>query len=100
MAENQHGAFIINCGKPIFDPVAHGIFMFTEQLGDLFHRIAAVDFNESGIGVAFSHSLTIIANFNAFRKPCLYLIFQPTYSPCLQIDRPRESAFLDTKING
>jgi hypothetical protein len=100
MAENQHGTFVISGGKSIFDPVAHGIFMFPEQPGDLFHRVAAVNFNESGIGVAFSHSLTIIANFHAFRKPCLYLIFQPTYSPCPQIDRPRKSAFLDTKING
>ena len=57
MTEYQHGAFVINGVKPILDPAAHGIFMYAEQLGDLFHRVAAVDFNEAVVGMTFSHGL-------------------------------------------
>jgi hypothetical protein len=31
--------------------------MNTEQLGDFFHRVASVDFNEAVVGMTFSHGL-------------------------------------------
>jgi len=99
MTVNQHGAFVVDGGKPILDPVAHCIFMFTEQLGDLFHRIAAVNLDEPMIRMTSSHRLAVIANLHAFNQPCFYLIIQPTDRPRPQVDRPREGAFLDTKIN-
>ena len=100
MTEDQHGAFVIDGGKPILDPVAHGIFVNAEQLGDLFHRVAAVNFNESVIGVTFSHRLAIITNFHAFNQPRLNFILKPTDRPRSQVDRLWEGAFLDTKVNG
>ena len=57
MAENQQGTFVINGSKPGFYPVTYGVFVFTEQPGGLFHSVTAVDFNETGIRVAFPHSL-------------------------------------------
>jgi len=34
---------------------ARGIFVDTEQAGDLFHRVAAVDFDLAVVGSAFGH---------------------------------------------
>lgn len=53
--QNQHGAFVIGGGEPVLHPVAHCIFVNTEQLGDLFNRIAAVNFDKTGVGVTFFH---------------------------------------------
>jgi hypothetical protein len=38
----EHGAFIIGGGEPVLDPAANSILLNSKQLGDLFHRLAAV----------------------------------------------------------
>ena len=55
MAQNQHRAFLVAGWKPSLDPCAHPIFMTAEQNGDFLDRVAAVDFDEAVVGVAFSH---------------------------------------------
>ena len=48
-----HGrALAVDGLKPLPEPGAHGVLVDLEQARDLFHRIAAVDFREPGIGVA------------------------------------------------
>jgi hypothetical protein len=53
---DQHRTFIIDGWKSSLDPFAHGIFMFIEQIGDFFYRVAAVAFYMAVIGVTFSHN--------------------------------------------
>jgi len=66
MTENKHGAFVIDGSKPLFDPVTNGIFVFAEQAGDLFYRVAAVNLDEAGIRVTFSHELSHRSNVATF----------------------------------
>ena len=54
-AQNQHRAFVIADWKSTLDPCAHGILVSAEQTGDLFYRVAAVDFDTAVVGVTFSH---------------------------------------------
>src|ERR1035437_1069415 len=48
-AKNQHRTFSVTGWKPSLDPCAHGIFVDTEQAGDLFHRVAPMDFDQAVI---------------------------------------------------
>jgi len=57
MAENQHGAFVIDGCKAGLNPSSYGIFMNAEQIGDFFYRVTPVDFNVTVVGVTFSHGL-------------------------------------------
>lgn len=54
---DQHGAFFVNSGQSAPDPVAHSIFMDTEEIRDLLHCIASVSLNEAVIWVSFAHAL-------------------------------------------
>ena len=51
MAQNQHGALLVAGRQPGFDPFAHSVLVGSEQSGDFFHRVAAVDFDTAVIWV-------------------------------------------------
>jgi hypothetical protein len=53
--QNQYGTLIIACGKPALDPSAHCVFMNCEQIGDFFHRVAAMNFHEAVVRMSFPH---------------------------------------------
>ena len=57
MTGDQYGALVINGWQSILDPIPHGIFVMAAQLGNFFHRVAIVDFNETIVWMTFSHCL-------------------------------------------
>lgn len=55
MTSHHHWAIIIDGGKSVFYPVAHGMFVNAEQSGDFFYSVTAMDFNEPVILVSLPH---------------------------------------------
>lgn len=45
MAQDQHRPFVVAGLKSSLHPLAHGVFVNTEEPGDLLYRVAAVDFD-------------------------------------------------------
>jgi hypothetical protein len=55
MTQNLHRAIGIAGGKSGLDPSAHGILVLAKQIGDLFYRVTAMDFDQAMVGMTFSH---------------------------------------------
>jgi hypothetical protein len=55
MSQNQSWESVITGGQSDLYPSTHGVFVNAEQADDLFHRIVAVDLDETVVGAAFSH---------------------------------------------
>ena len=55
-AEDEHGPLPVTCRQPPpLDPLAHGVPVNAEELGDLLNGVAAVNLDESVIRVAPCH---------------------------------------------
>src|SRR5262249_39049299 len=46
---------IIDCCQTLLEPLADRVLMYGEETRQLLHRIAAVDFGKTGIGVSRPH---------------------------------------------
>jgi len=55
MAENQRRASLIADWKSCLDPFPHGVFMNTEQAGNFFDHVRAVNFYKAMIRMASPH---------------------------------------------
>lgn len=75
MAENQHGAPVIDGDKPVFYPSAYRVLMKPEQIGDILHRVVAMDFHESVIRLSFSHGLPKKGQLSLETRSCIRFAF-------------------------
>jgi len=56
LSTQNHGRpFSVDGAQSSLDPYPDGILMHGEQAGELFDRVGAVDFDNAGVGMTFSH---------------------------------------------
>ena len=53
VSENQHRAPVVDGHESLLNPMAHGIFVHSEENGDFYYRVVAVDLDEAVVGKAF-----------------------------------------------